>query len=678
MSPVKANELLFGYRRAKANDWEPPELLREFSDSPRFMEFKRLFELDGRNLLIAFYYDGFQPFRKDSRYTNGALYIIVYTTSMCHRAKVRNLILLGFVPGPTHVHDLRVYLRPFVDEMKRAHEGIEVDYVGTDEFDAGAFELRVALVGFLADIPGHCELHCTAGHTGRRCQQCNQTGQHSDEFRKTLWSSVLGDPYDPDVRRQQAEVAEGLHQAVENDTLGSKIALARHSQTYGLRAKALWFELDELYLPAYGARLDISRDAWIDYMHMYDGIARKEMYQIHEQGYHSNDCRGVVDFRATTLNRLNYYPVGRSNRKAFHPSKPVWSSMTRIRFVKELAPVMYADLVTDAAMDSLTKLSKMLRGWLVYEMTAEDIAEAKRRTIAWQTAHVNAHGERYTTINYHRSGHVPVHVGFTGPLVNTACNTGERKNGEYIQRTPITNGRHVDRAFAKGEARMRAAEARMGYHLDVLAEQARKYQLQCEAPILSMPLRKRARGVMWSELYPHYTDDDLRDIIRDHLVETHAISRTDARHRIVDALVRPFGMCTKDGEKYRAVRTTQTAGRVVNGDCVMVTNHDQAGDWEIGYARIRNLLRVSMQDGLDTYDLADADWFVCSDKRGPGDTILLIQRDYPLRERLFPVHNIFAKFYLAPEWEDVANPQYYYMINCTESKNEGMGWDIGA
>ena len=93
------------------------------------MEFKLLFELDGRNLLVALYYDGFQPYRTDCRYTNGALYMVVYTTSMCHRAKVRNLILLGFVPGPTKVHDIRVYLRPFVDELLRAHDGVEMEFV---------------------------------------------------------------------------------------------------------------------------------------------------------------------------------------------------------------------------------------------------------------------------------------------------------------------------------------------------------------------------------------------------------------------------------------------------------------------------------------------------------------------------------------------------------------------
>jgi len=338
---------------------------------------------------------------------------------------------------------------------------------------------------------------------------------------------------------------------------------------------------------------------------------------------------------------------------------------------------MYSDIITDSAMDSMSKLAKMLRGWLVYEMAPEDIEEAQRRTLAWQSAHVAAHGPRYTTINHHRAGHVAAHVLYTGPLVNTACNTGERKNGTFIKLTPVTNGHHVDRAYAASEARMRAAESRTGYPLDQLAADNLE-QEQRAIPIMSMPLNSKQRsGVRWTDLYPGYTNDELRDLIRDYLVKATVLTRSEARWRVVEAHVMHFGMCTKGGETYRAQRITRLSGQNIKGDCVIVTNPDPRGDWELGYARIRNIMRVTMQDGVGAYDLVDADWFVCSGVRGHGGSILLLPKKFPLQQRLFPVSSISSKFYVAPEWDNVDDPNYFYMINCTESKNQGMGWDIG-
>ena len=98
----------------------------EFADSPRFYEFKALFDLDHRNLLLAIYYDGFAPYRTSRRTSHGALYLVVMTMSCAARNRVDNLILLGFVPGPTKVTDIRVYLQPFIDDLKRGHRGVQV------------------------------------------------------------------------------------------------------------------------------------------------------------------------------------------------------------------------------------------------------------------------------------------------------------------------------------------------------------------------------------------------------------------------------------------------------------------------------------------------------------------------------------------------------------------------
>jgi hypothetical protein len=39
-SPIKSEELLFGFRRARDNDWQSVMPTSEFADSPRFIEFK--------------------------------------------------------------------------------------------------------------------------------------------------------------------------------------------------------------------------------------------------------------------------------------------------------------------------------------------------------------------------------------------------------------------------------------------------------------------------------------------------------------------------------------------------------------------------------------------------------------------------------------------------------------
>ena len=71
------------------------------------------------------------------------------------RSKRRNMLLLGFTPGPNNPKDLDSFLWPLVEEMLKLHQGIKMVWnAGNHEY----FTLHAYITIVTADMPGREKL----------------------------------------------------------------------------------------------------------------------------------------------------------------------------------------------------------------------------------------------------------------------------------------------------------------------------------------------------------------------------------------------------------------------------------------------------------------------------------------------------------------------------------------
>lgn len=88
---------------------------------------KSLGVIDGRpffdipnNLCLALNIDWFNPF-DESPYSAGGIYLVVLNLPRTERYQVKNLILVGIIPGPKEPKDVNPYLKPLVDELTKLY-----------------------------------------------------------------------------------------------------------------------------------------------------------------------------------------------------------------------------------------------------------------------------------------------------------------------------------------------------------------------------------------------------------------------------------------------------------------------------------------------------------------------------------------------------------------------------
>ena len=71
------------------------------------------------------------------------------------RSKRRNMLLVGFTPGPNNPKDLDSFLWPLVEEMLQLHKGIRMVWnAGVGEY----FTLHAYITIVTADMPGREKL----------------------------------------------------------------------------------------------------------------------------------------------------------------------------------------------------------------------------------------------------------------------------------------------------------------------------------------------------------------------------------------------------------------------------------------------------------------------------------------------------------------------------------------
>jgi Transposase family tnp2 len=152
--------------------------------------------------------DWFQPFTY-TQHSTGAIYASICNLPRLERNKPKNIIYLGFLPGPKEVglECINHYLAPIVDEFLELWNGwrIPKTYECPDGLD-----IKAALIVGSSDTPATRKLF---GHGGAamKCYKCEKRSIYSHEYKKTHYGGMeeydewMTRPADPLLHRQYAQ-----------------------------------------------------------------------------------------------------------------------------------------------------------------------------------------------------------------------------------------------------------------------------------------------------------------------------------------------------------------------------------------------------------------------------------------------------------------------------------------
>ena len=124
-----------------------------------------------RSLMLTLNVDWFQPFN-NSPHSCGAIYLTINNLPRSVRNKIKNIILVGMIPGPEEPSKDKMnhYLRPLVDELEALYEGISIP---TAQMETGTV-VRAALLMIACDIPAARKVAgFTSIHSFFACHKCN-------------------------------------------------------------------------------------------------------------------------------------------------------------------------------------------------------------------------------------------------------------------------------------------------------------------------------------------------------------------------------------------------------------------------------------------------------------------------------------------------------------------------
>lgn len=120
------------------------------------------------NFALIMNMDFFQPY-KHVQYSVGAIYLNVLNLSRDIRYKQENTILLGLIPGPCEPkHDINSFLDPFVEELLKFWNGIDMSVFGN-----GTKKIGCALLCVACDLPAGRKVCGFLGRNARLgCTRC--------------------------------------------------------------------------------------------------------------------------------------------------------------------------------------------------------------------------------------------------------------------------------------------------------------------------------------------------------------------------------------------------------------------------------------------------------------------------------------------------------------------------
>ena len=125
-------------------------------------------ENNGRNIVLSFSTDGFNPFTH-SNHSIWPLSLYVLNLPEAIRYAPSSAIVVGIVPGKSKPRTMQAYLQHLVNELVRLYQhGIML----TDS-NGAQHHVRVMLLHTVADYPAHCMVNCQTGHSSYQgCIKC--------------------------------------------------------------------------------------------------------------------------------------------------------------------------------------------------------------------------------------------------------------------------------------------------------------------------------------------------------------------------------------------------------------------------------------------------------------------------------------------------------------------------
>ena len=148
-------------------------MLNDIYDGKIWKEFQSFndqpFLSESGNYALMMNFDYFQPY-KHIQYSLGAIYLTVLNLPRGIRNKQENVILVGLIPGPNEPkHDLNSYLEPFVNDLLKLWDGVELNISAVNYRKI----IRCALLCVSCDLPAGrkaCGFLGHAAHLG--CSRC--------------------------------------------------------------------------------------------------------------------------------------------------------------------------------------------------------------------------------------------------------------------------------------------------------------------------------------------------------------------------------------------------------------------------------------------------------------------------------------------------------------------------
>lgn len=147
--------------------------LQDFWDGSHYatLKDKGLFD-DNRTVAFQFSTDGVSLVRQKN-FSLWPIILINYNLPPAERVKTRNIILLGFVPGPTHPKDIDSFLAPLVNKMLSLRHGVKSYNASKSE----EFVLKAHITTVTGDFPAIAMLMNMKGPNGKYpCRYCTICG----------------------------------------------------------------------------------------------------------------------------------------------------------------------------------------------------------------------------------------------------------------------------------------------------------------------------------------------------------------------------------------------------------------------------------------------------------------------------------------------------------------------
>ena len=369
------------------------------------------------SLALQLNVDWFQPF-DHLTYSVGAMYLTVLNLPSTERYKMKNVFLVGILPGPDEPkRDINSFLRPLVDDLLQLWEkGITVCLP-----DVGNINIKCALCCLACDIPAARKVAGFIGHSGRLgCSKCRKEFLSMGSIGRLNYSGFDRSNWPKRSFRQ--------HRDHVNEILlcANKSEREKKESELGCRYSVL------LDLPYF----DPIRMTIIDPMHnLFLGTSKRFMSVLFDTGTISKDRLTFIQEVVKGMNVPD--GVGRilwKIKSGFAGlTAEQWMNWTVIYSI-----VALKDLVTEETLECWRHFVLACRYILKRNLTKTDVQIADALLIQFCSKFEALFGAERVTPNMHLHGHLKECVLDFGPLRSYWLFAFERYNG-ILENQPTNN-----------------------------------------------------------------------------------------------------------------------------------------------------------------------------------------------------------------------------------------------